>query len=191
MLPPVTFNHLGFHVFDLDRMEDFYTRVMGFAVSDRGEVRGFKAVFLTRDPADHHQIVLFSGRTAPREAVFLNQLTFQVDTLEILLLCHAALEAEGITQIRCVDHGVSWSLYYPDPEGNRIELFAKSPWYIVQPHIAEFDPAQPAAAIFEGTRSRIAADPTLVPMAQWEGAFAARLNNAPRRRKPSSTENET
>lgn len=182
MLPPVRLSHFGFHVFDLDRMEDFYTRVMGFFVSDRGEVRGFKAVFLTRDPADHHQLVLFSGRTAPMEAVFLNQLTFQVETLEDLLACHAALEAEGITQIRCVDHGVSWSLYYPDPEGNRIELFVKSPWYIVQPHIAEFDPRQPAAAIFERTRRRIEADPTLMPMAKWEAAFADRMKNASGRR---------
>ncbi len=75
-------SHVGFHVFDLARMEDFYVRVMGFAVSDRAPVRGLQGMFLTRDPADHHQIVLFEGHTAPRDAVFVNQITFQVNDLE-------------------------------------------------------------------------------------------------------------
>lgn len=179
MLPPVTLSHFGFHVFDLARMESFYSRVMGFTVSDRGEVGGFSAVFLTRDPGEHHQLVLFSGRTAPRETVLLNQLTFQVNDLEALLACHRELGREGIDPIRCVDHGVSWSLYFPDPEGNRIELFVKSPWYIVQPHIAEFDPGRVPADIFERTRERIAADPTLMPMAQWEAELAARMKSEP------------
>lgn len=176
MLPPVELSHLGFHVFDLPRMEDFYTRVMGFSVADRGEVRGTACVFLTRDPADHHQIVLFAGRTAPRDAVFLNQLTFQVRDLNALLACHREMEKEGTAvPVRCVDHGVSWSLYFPDPEGNRIELFVKSPWYIAQPHLAEFDPRLPAGEIFERTRARIRDDATLVPMAEWEASFAARI----------------
>ena len=52
-------------VADLVRMRDFYTRVLGFTVTDEGEQPtehgkiGF--VFLSRDPRDHHQIVLASG----------------------------------------------------------------------------------------------------------------------------------
>ncbi|MCD6041260.1 MAG: hypothetical protein K0R40_863, partial [Burkholderiales bacterium] len=30
--------HMGIYVADLARMEDFYTRVLGFAVTDRGEL---------------------------------------------------------------------------------------------------------------------------------------------------------
>ena len=36
--PPVRpiLSHMGIHVQDLSRMEDFYTRVMGLVVTDRG-----------------------------------------------------------------------------------------------------------------------------------------------------------
>ena len=36
---PLSFSHLGIHVSDLPRMEDFYTRVLGFTVTDRGMAR--------------------------------------------------------------------------------------------------------------------------------------------------------
>src|SRR5207244_13513711 len=62
----LTLSHFGLSCFDLARMEDFYTRVLGMTVTDRGEVAGGIAqlVFLTTDPAEHHQLVLASGRTA-------------------------------------------------------------------------------------------------------------------------------
>ena len=64
--PVLSFSHFGFFVRDIPGMEDFYTRVLGFAVTDRGELdtpRGrVSLVFMTRDPKDHHQIVLASGR---------------------------------------------------------------------------------------------------------------------------------
>src|SRR5687768_5288973 len=64
--PALTFSHFGFFVRDLERMVDFYTRLLGFTVSDRGELdtpRGrLSFAFLTRDPREHHQIVLASGR---------------------------------------------------------------------------------------------------------------------------------
>src|SRR5215470_983217 len=61
----LTLSHVGLSCFDLTRMEDFYTRVLGMTVTDRGEVAGGSArlVFLTTDPREHHQLVLASGRT--------------------------------------------------------------------------------------------------------------------------------
>ena len=55
--------HFGIHAIDLDRMVDFYTRVMGFVVSDSGVGRsGARVVFMTQNPECHHQFVLFDGR---------------------------------------------------------------------------------------------------------------------------------
>ena len=40
--------HFGIHTSDLDRMVDFYTRVMGFVISDHGTGRsGARVVFMT------------------------------------------------------------------------------------------------------------------------------------------------
>ena len=54
-------SHFGVSCFDLDRMEDFYTRVLGFTVTDRGMAGGMKLVFLSRDPREHHQLLLNTG----------------------------------------------------------------------------------------------------------------------------------
>jgi catechol 2,3-dioxygenase len=33
---PLSMSHIGLYVYDLPKMEDFYTRVLGFTVTDRG-----------------------------------------------------------------------------------------------------------------------------------------------------------
>jgi catechol 2,3-dioxygenase-like lactoylglutathione lyase family enzyme len=35
-VPEFSFSHMGMFATDLARMEDFYTRVLGFAVTDKG-----------------------------------------------------------------------------------------------------------------------------------------------------------
>ena len=37
-IPPISLSHTGFHVFDMDRMVDFFTTVYGLAVADRGVI---------------------------------------------------------------------------------------------------------------------------------------------------------
>ena len=38
--PNLMFSHMGFAVKDMAKMEDFYTRVLGFTVTDRGHAVG-------------------------------------------------------------------------------------------------------------------------------------------------------
>lgn len=35
-IPSVSFSHLGIYVRDLERMVDFYSRFLGFVITDRG-----------------------------------------------------------------------------------------------------------------------------------------------------------
>ena len=60
---PLSMSHIGLYVCDLPKMEDFYTRVLGFTVTDRGKVRGMDIVFTSWDSKDHHQVVLVAGRS--------------------------------------------------------------------------------------------------------------------------------
>ena len=62
--PAVMFSHFGINCDDADKLEDFYTRVLGFCVSDHGLFRGDKdrIIFMTRRPREHHQFVLAGGR---------------------------------------------------------------------------------------------------------------------------------
>jgi catechol 2,3-dioxygenase-like lactoylglutathione lyase family enzyme len=65
-VPEFTFGHLGLYVTDVEKMVEFYTRVLGFTVSDRGPIRDFELVFLSRNPDEHHSRSRPAARGAPR-----------------------------------------------------------------------------------------------------------------------------
>src|SRR6187399_1784975 len=54
-------SHVGLYVHDVPKMIDFYTKTLGFVVSDGAE--DGRITFLSRNPSDHHQVVLVRGRT--------------------------------------------------------------------------------------------------------------------------------
>lgn len=60
----LSFSHMGFYVRDLPRMARFYKEALGFTQTDQGNLGPVQLVFLSRDPNEHHQLVLASGRPA-------------------------------------------------------------------------------------------------------------------------------
>ena len=127
--PRMAFSHMGIYVVDIAAMVDFYTRVLGFCVTDRALIRGVNVAFLSRDPDEHHQIVLVPGRD-PAQASTINQISFRVVSFPELRRIHARLVEETVASLNPTNHGGSWSVYFADPEGNRIELFVQTPWYL-------------------------------------------------------------
>ena len=120
---PLSMSHIGIYVHDVPKMEDFYTRVLGFTVTDRGKVRGMDIVFTSWDSKDHHQVILVAGR--PKELAYnhINQMSFRVNSVEDLQAVWRNVKDEPeVTDLRGMDHGNAWSLYFRDPEGNRVEL---------------------------------------------------------------------
>jgi catechol 2,3-dioxygenase-like lactoylglutathione lyase family enzyme len=178
--PALTFSHFGFFVRDIERMADFYTRLLGFTVSDRGELdtpRGrMKFVFLTRDPREHHQIVLASGR--PDELPFnaINQISFRMQDFTGLREMHRAIQAEkGVSEIAPVSHGNALSVYFRDPEGNRIELFVDTPWYVAQPIRIPMDMALADDALWKWAEKTARALPGYKPVEEWRTEIRNRL----------------
>jgi catechol 2,3-dioxygenase-like lactoylglutathione lyase family enzyme len=109
--------HFGVHATDLDRMVDFYTRVMGFIVSDSGTGRsGARVFFMTQNPECHHQFVLFDGRPGDMTYNPVNQISFRLDSLDTLKAYRKALIAEGITE-HC-----DTPFYTPQPCGEPLDL---------------------------------------------------------------------
>ena len=175
----ISFSHFGLYVVDLAKMEDFYTRFMGFTVTDRGPLDGpggaVDLVFLSRDPREHHQIVLASGRPAELPFNVVNQLSFRLDGLADLRAFHQRLPHEPVDQIATVTHGNALSVYFRDPEGNRIELFVDTPWYVTQPVRIPFDFAQSDEALLRWTEETARNLPGFRPVAQWEREIAGRM----------------
>jgi catechol 2,3-dioxygenase-like lactoylglutathione lyase family enzyme len=166
-LPKWELSHIGLFVTDMNRVRDFYTRLLGFKVMDAGELRnGLSLTFLSKDPKDHHQIVLVSGRAAGTRST-VNQITFRVASLKEVRAMHDLAVANNVEGVDPVDHGNAWSVYFMDPEGNRLEFFCDTPWYVAQPHRVRLDFALSDREIEEATYQRIAGDPTTRPFAEW------------------------
>lgn len=174
--PNAQFSHVGFQVRDIDRMIDFYSRVLGMIVSDRGPYSaGGEIVFMSRTAKEHHQVVFASGRGEDGGKSILNQISFRVDSLEDLKIYHDLLLAEGVKGFSPRTHGNAWSIYFEDPEGNRIELYAMSPWFVNQPWGKPLDLSEPVETIMAKTHALVKEDPTLRPMESWIAETEARL----------------
>lgn len=172
----VAFSHFGFFVKDLEKMRAFYTRVLGFVETDRGVARGRPIVFLSRDPKEHHQIVLVEGRSGSLDDRVINQISLRVGSLAELKQRWALVKRESdVTDINPTDHGTAWSLYFRDPEGNRIELFVDSPWYVEQPRVDPLDLAASDDVIMARTHATIEKHPSFRPIEDWQREFAAKL----------------
>jgi catechol-2,3-dioxygenase len=173
------FSHVGLHVIDMARMEDFYARVLGFTVTDRGQLQrpggSVDLVFLSRDPDEHHQIVLASGRPEASGFNPINQLSFKTDTLSDLKALHSSLVAEGLREITPITHGNALSVYARDPEGNRLELYFDLPWYVTQPVAVPVDLTLPETEIMGRAQAHARLMPGFRSRAQWREDMAQRM----------------
>ena len=165
-LPRPALTHLGFYVIDMAAMVDFYTGQLGMVVTDSGEAAGAAWTFLSGDPAEHHQIVLATGRPMGSFQL-LNQISFRLPDLEGLRTYHSHLSNTGANGLEAVTHGNSWSIYFLDPECNRIELYCSSPWYVGQPMRVLVDMSRSAAALLAQTDALTCNDPSRRPLADW------------------------
>ena len=177
--PALSFSHVGFFVRDIERMADFYARVLGFAVSDRGKLGNTSFVFLTRDPREHHQIVMATGRPDNLAFNAINQISFRMGDFAGLREMYRAVQAEqGVSEIAPVSHGNALSVYFRDPEGNRIELFVDTPWYVEQPLRIPMDLSLPDAELWNWAHDTARKLPGYQPVEEWRAALAARIGKS-------------
>src|SRR5678815_1340800 len=97
-VPRMAFAHMGIFVVDVTKMVDFYTRLLGFSVTDRALIRGVNVVFLSRNPDEHHQIVLVPGRD-PAQKSTVNQISFRVVSFAELRRIHARLVEDDVPSL--------------------------------------------------------------------------------------------
>jgi catechol 2,3-dioxygenase-like lactoylglutathione lyase family enzyme len=118
--------HVGIYVSDYPMMRDFYTRVLGLTVTDEAAERGM--CFLSAHPEDeHHEILLAAGRKTLDGSPQIQQLSFHTDSIQALREFRAAFIEEGVIITAEVTHGNAASVYFNDPEGNRLEVYYAIP----------------------------------------------------------------
>lgn len=175
----LTFAHFGMFVTNLPAMERFYTEVLEFTVTDRGQLSGpngpFDLVFMSRDPDEHHQLVFATGR--PSELSFnpINQISFRADTLATLKASWRKLVQANARELIPVTHGNAVSVYGRDPEGNRIEVYFNLPWYVTQPVREGVDLSKDDDVLLAWLESHARGLPGFEPRDQWRARMAARM----------------
>jgi catechol 2,3-dioxygenase-like lactoylglutathione lyase family enzyme len=119
--------HVGLYCRDLPGMVDFYTRILGFKLSDVNE-RGMN--FL-RFGDDHHSFVLAAMAEEEKKkgagGTLLQQIALEVDSLDTLKQIRRYLVAQGVKVRGKIKHegpGSDYTFDFDDPEGNRLQFFS-------------------------------------------------------------------
>ena len=164
----LVFSHMGFYVRDIERMARFYREVMCFFETDRGQLGTVQLVFFSRDPSEHHQIVLATGRPADLSFSVINQISMRVPDLATLREVRQRAQADpDVSEMICATHGNAVSIYFRDPEGNRIEVFMDMPWYCEQPLREPIDLDQSDEAVMAAAEALARSRLKFRSRAQW------------------------
>ena len=166
-------SHVGLYVRDVETMRAFYTKVLGFVVSDAAE--DGRITFMSRNPSDHHQVVLVRGRQTEDEVPMVQQVSFNVGTLANVQKVYRKVKEAHCKVIDPRCHGNAWSVYFSDPEGNRIEMFCDTPWYVPQPLGFEIDLDKSEDELYRETEAICRAKPGFKPMEEWRADIAAKI----------------
>ena len=124
MARPEKLAHIVFWTNQIEAMTKWYETVLEAHVVFSSK----SLVFLTYD-GEHHRIALIGGpgpvtavEPVKRPRVGFYHAAFAYGSLLDLLDTGIRLESEGIKPWRTINHGVTISFYYADPDGNDVEL---------------------------------------------------------------------
>jgi len=164
MVPTPALHHVNLKTNRLQEMIDWYRLVLGMEVVFRYPT----GAWLTNDAANHRLALLaVSGLEDDPDKIGhtgFHHSAYEYPSLRELLDTYARLKAEGIVPHACLDHGMTTSMYYVDPDGNSVELqrdnfgdWRKSsefmrvaPEFAANPIGVSFDPDRMLAAFTAG-----------------------------------------
>jgi catechol 2,3-dioxygenase len=119
--------------------------------------------------------VLVAGRPTGLPDKIVNQVSFRVGSLAELKRFYARVRAEAVRELVPICHGNAWSIYFRDPEGNRIEVFLDTDWYVHQPLREIIDLDLPEAEIRRVTEALCRGQPGFMPIAEWRAEIARKI----------------
>lgn len=184
--------HFGLYAAGAAEMTRFYSDLLGFRVTDhlfRGDGTTF-GTFLTYN-SDHHAMVLIDaeiGRARSENydrGVTVNQISFQVSTLQEVVDANSVLVDEGapVWRVGRDVPGSNWAVYFTDPDGHTVELFygmeqvgwdrRSKPFAAFGQYLTSVLPALPQPAELDEIRSVVSSGADTCSGNQWDDARPA------------------
>jgi catechol 2,3-dioxygenase len=135
--------HVVLRVTDCRRAEGFYNGVLGLPICARFDQDGMRMTFFSL--GNHHDFAVMevSGEGGGNEtSVGLAHVAFKIgDDIADLREAKVKLDAAGVAATP-IDHEVTKSLYFADPDGNGLELYvdASDVWRDDPQRVAQLAP---------------------------------------------------
>ena len=170
-VPNPTLHHINLKTTRLREMVDWYGMVTGVVVTHLAET----GAWLTNDAANHRIALLavpgLIDDPAKLQHTGMHHSGYEYPAMDDLLDTYVRLAGHGILPHACLDHGMTMSLYYLDPDANSVELqcdvfgdWAKSKEFML------------TSAVFESNPIGVPVDPDLLVAARDAGADAGELH---------------
>ena len=152
---PAKFVHVVYRTYRFDEMVRWYQDVLGARVQHYNPA----IAFVTYDD-EHHRVAFLNlsvfepnGPRGRSDLVGVDHVAYTYPSLRDLAENYAQLKELGIKPYWCLHHGITISMYYGDPDGNRMEFqvdvydnnddanaFMEGPGFAQNPIGVEFDP---------------------------------------------------
>ncbi len=155
VIKPAKLAHIVLRTPRFEQSVDWWTTVLGAEARYENDF----VTFLTYDD-EHHRLAILSVPSLAendRSTSGMEHVAFTYADLDSLLSTYRRLAAAGIEPIAPINHGMTLSMYYADPDGNQVELqvdsmnpaeaeaFMASDVFAANPIGVGFDPADLAA----------------------------------------------
>jgi catechol-2,3-dioxygenase len=116
------FHHVNLKTTRLQEMIDWYSTLVGAEVLFQYDM----GAWLSNDEANHRIALLafpnFMDDPEKDTHTGMHHTAFEYDSFDGLNDSYLRLRDAGIVPAICLDHGMTFSYYYADPDGNNVEL---------------------------------------------------------------------
>jgi len=119
-ISPRLFAHAVFATPNFDKMIEWYGDVLNARVLSKGPM----LAFMSFDQEHHRLAFINQPKLTVRDGkqAGVDHLAYSLHDTGELLNTYARLKKKGIVPVWPVNHGLTTSLYYQDPDGNKVEL---------------------------------------------------------------------
>jgi catechol-2,3-dioxygenase len=119
MASPIKFAHIVLKTKQYDTMVAWWADFLQGSVRHGGPL----ITFLSYDDEHHRVAIIHSPKSEdrPRNAVGLEHFAFTYASLDDLLAQFERMKAKGVHPYFQINHGMTLSAYYRDPDGNQVE----------------------------------------------------------------------